>query len=62
VRLIKKETKSGRKFYFCFVDFENAVNATVAKDTLQGYRFSKNDKKGLKISFAHNPEHKKGSK
>mmetsp|Transcript_5002 Transcript_5002/g.4209 ORF Transcript_5002/g.4209 Transcript_5002/m.4209 type:complete len:97 (-) Transcript_5002:185-475(-) len=25
VRLIKKETKNGRQFYFCFVDFENSL-------------------------------------
>jgi len=52
VRLIKKEAKSGRKFYFCFVDFENPLQATIALQTLQGYRFDKNDKAGLKISYA----------
>ena len=35
VRLIKKETKSGRQFYLCFVDFENPLQATIALHTLQ---------------------------
>lgn len=57
VRLIKKETKSGRQFYFCFVDFENSYQSTIAINTLQGYRFDKNDSKGLKISYAfHAPD------
>ena len=35
VRLIRKETKGGREFYFCFVDFENSLQSTIAMNTLQ---------------------------
>ena len=35
VRLIKKEAKGGRKFYFCFVDFDSALQSTIALETLQ---------------------------
>ena len=34
-RLIVKESKNGRKFYYCFVDFENSVQASIAMQTLQ---------------------------
>ena len=34
-RLIIKEAKSGRKFFYCFVDFENSVQATIALQSLQ---------------------------
>lgn len=55
VRLIKKTSQSGREFYFCFVDFENSLQSTIAMDTVQNYRFHKNDKSGLKITFANEP-------
>jgi len=60
VRLIKKEGKNGRKFYFCFVDFETSLQAAIALQTLQGYRFDKNDKVGLRISFAHHAQEDSG--
>ncbi len=56
VRLIKKISQSGREFYFCFVDFENSLQSTIAMDTVQNYRFHKNDKSGLKITFANEPK------
>jgi len=37
----------------CFVDFENNLQSTIAMNTLQGYRFDKHDKIGLKISYAN---------
>ena len=52
VRLIKKQAPSGRVYYYCFIDFKNPLQATIALNTLQGYRFHKNDSTGLKISFA----------
>jgi hypothetical protein len=55
VRLIRKKTKTGREFYFCFVDFENSLQSTIALKTLQGYRFDKGDRKGLKIMYANEP-------
>jgi len=52
IRLIKKTTPTGREFFLCFVDFENVLQSTIAMNTLQDYRFDKNDKRGLKISYA----------
>lgn len=53
VRLIPKTANNNRNYYLCFVDFENALQATIAMSTLQGYRFDKSDKVGLKISYAN---------
>ena len=35
VRLIRKKTLSGREFYFCFVDFDNSLQASIALSTVQ---------------------------
>eukprot|EP01017_Pseudomicrothorax_dubius_P024687 TRINITY_DN2621_c0_g1_i5.p1 TRINITY_DN2621_c0_g1~~TRINITY_DN2621_c0_g1_i5.p1 ORF type:complete len:366 (-),score=31.15 TRINITY_DN2621_c0_g1_i5:231-1328(-) len=35
VRLIRKTARSGRRFFFCFVDFDNTLQATIALTTLQ---------------------------
>jgi hypothetical protein len=51
-RLIQKTSKSDRKFFFCFVDFENKTQATICMHTLQGYRFHHKDPVGLKINYA----------
>ena len=51
-RLIPKTSKNDRKYFFCFVDFENKLQATIALQTLQGYRFHYRDIKGLKINYA----------
>ncbi|EAR96963.4 RNA recognition motif protein (macronuclear) [Tetrahymena thermophila SB210] len=59
VRLIRKRTQAGREFYFCFVDFESALQSTIALRTLQGYRFDKKDTQGLKISYANEPHQPK---
>ncbi|KAL4510132.1 hypothetical protein ABPG72_010325 [Tetrahymena utriculariae] len=59
VRLIRKRTQAGREFYFCFVDFESALQSTIALKTLQGYRFDKKDTQGLKISYANEPHQPK---
>ena len=58
-RLIQKETASGRQFYFCFADFDNKANASVAMQTLQGYRFEKKNRKGLVLKFARETNPKK---
>ena len=34
-RLIIKEAKSGRKFYYCFVDFETPVQSSIVLQSLQ---------------------------
>ncbi|CAD8210706.1 unnamed protein product (macronuclear) [Paramecium tetraurelia] len=62
VRLIKKQTQKGREYLLCFVDFDDALQATIVMQTLQGYRFDKNDKTGLKIYFANNPKQEKQNK
>lgn len=53
IRLIRKSTSTGREYLLCFVDFENNLQSTIAMNTLQGYRFDKHDKIGLKISYAN---------
>ena len=42
LRLIHKE-KNGENTILCFVDFENSLQSTICINTLQGYRFDKND-------------------
>ena len=52
-RLLLKESKSsGRKFYYCFVDFETNIQASICMSTLQGYKFHYKDVRGIKISYA----------
>jgi len=34
-RLIHKEAENGRRFYYCFVDFENPIQSTICLQTLQ---------------------------
>ena len=53
IRLIRKSTSTGREYLLCFVDFENNLQSTICMNTLQGYRFDKHDKIGLKISYAN---------
>ena len=50
VRLITRE-KNGKKSLICFVDFEDVIQATLCINTLQGYRFDKNDLVGLHLSY-----------
>ena len=50
LRLIEKE-KNGKKTIIGFVDFENVIQSTVCINTLQGYRFDKNDLLGLHLSY-----------
>eukprot|EP00347_Sterkiella_histriomuscorum_P008317 403345552 len=52
VRLIPREKKPGEKVIFCFADFENAFQTTLVINTLQGYRFDKDDILGLQFSYA----------
>ena len=42
LRLIEKE-KNGENTILCFADFENVIQSTICINTLQGYRFDKND-------------------
>ncbi len=50
VRLITRD-KSGEKSVICFADFDDILQSTVCINTLQGYRFDKNDLVGLHFSY-----------
>lgn len=50
VRLITRE-KNGEKTLLCFADFEDVLQSTICINTLQGYRFDKNDLLGLHFSY-----------
>ena len=50
VRLITRE-KNGQNSLICFADFENVLQSTICINTLQGYRFDKNDLIGLHFSY-----------
>ena len=55
VRMRPLESKSnpGTQIFLCFVEFDNAHQATIALYGLQGYRFDpKVDSSGLRISYA----------
>jgi hypothetical protein len=50
VRLITRD-KSGEKSVICFADFDDILQSTICINTLQGYRFDKNDLVGLHFSY-----------
>ncbi|KRX04935.1 hypothetical protein PPERSA_06569 [Pseudocohnilembus persalinus] len=60
VRLIKNK-KGANSYYYGFIDFENSLQSTIACKTLQGYRFDKDDKQGIKISYAYEPKDRHSS-
>ena len=48
MRLIQRDKKhSSEKVVFCFADFESPLQTTVVINTLQGYRFDRDDVLGL---------------
>ena len=51
VKLVQKTTSRGKRFYNCFVEFENQQQAAIALSTLQGYKFHNKDASGVRISF-----------
>uniref|UniRef100_A0A6U5DX64 RRM domain-containing protein n=1 Tax=Calcidiscus leptoporus TaxID=127549 RepID=A0A6U5DX64_9EUKA len=59
IRMIPRESgKSGSKLYLCFVEFDNAHQATAAMHQLQGYRVDKTaDMQGVRISYSNKPRH-----
>jgi RNA recognition motif-containing protein len=57
VRLITRE-KKGEKSVLCFADFGDVSQSTICINTLQGYRFDKNDLIGLHFSYGIS-KHKK---
>lgn len=58
VRLINRD-KNGEKTVICFVDFEDVIQSTICINTLQGYRFDKNDLLGLHFSYGVSKNNKK---
>lgn len=55
LRILVKESKQfpSRTHHLCFVEFDNKLQATLAMNHLQGYRFDpKVDSKGLSVSYA----------
>ena len=50
VRLITRE-KNCQKSLICFADFDEVLQSTLCINTLQGYRFDKNDLVGLHFSY-----------
>lgn len=59
VRLIPREKRQGEKVILCFADFENTLQTTIVINTLQGYRFDRDDILGLQFSYAmtNNKQH-----
>ena len=51
VRLIPREKKPGEKVLLCFADFESTLQSTIVINTLQGYRFDRDDILGLQFSY-----------
>lgn len=47
MRLIPREISPDEKVILCFADFENSFQTTLVINTLQGYRFDKDDILGL---------------
>lgn len=54
VRLIPRDKKGDKldKTVLCFADFESSLQTTIVINTLQGYRFHKDDNVGLSFSYA----------
>ena len=51
--MIPREKGPDEKVILCFADFENALQTTIVINTLQGYRFDKDDIWGLQFSYAN---------
>ncbi|CDW87591.1 rna-binding protein [Stylonychia lemnae] len=52
LRLIPRSSKDGQKVHIAFADFESTFQTTMVINTLQGYRFHKDDIIGLQFSYA----------
>mmetsp|Transcript_16218 Transcript_16218/g.20571 ORF Transcript_16218/g.20571 Transcript_16218/m.20571 type:complete len:189 (-) Transcript_16218:880-1446(-) len=53
LRLIPREIGPDEKVILCFADFENSFQTTLTINTLQGYRFDKEDILGLQFTYAN---------
>ena len=53
VRLIPREISPDERVILCFADFENSFQTTLVINTLQGYRFNKEDILGLQFTYAN---------
>lgn len=61
VRLIPREKRPGEKVILCFADFESTLQTTIVINTLQGYRFDRDDILGLQFSYAITNNKSQGS-
>ena len=48
---LRVKIKNDVKSILCFVDFKTISQSTICINTLQGYRFDKNDVLGLRLSY-----------
>ena len=55
LRLVPREKRQGERTLICFADFATPVQSTVVINTLQGYRFDREDSHGLYFSYATAP-------
>jgi len=55
VRMFQRESRKypNSTYLLCFVEFDNQYQSTSAMQMLQGYKFDKNDMRGLRISYAN---------
>ena len=59
--MIPREISPDEKVILCFADFESAFQTTLVINTLQGYRFDKDDIWGLQFSYANKQANGVGS-
>ena len=52
MRLVPRITRENRKVHFAFGDFQSERQAELVINTLQGYRFHRDDIVGLQFSYA----------
>jgi hypothetical protein len=52
LRLIPRESKDNQRVQLCFADFDSTEQSTNVIQTMQGYRFDKDDLIGLQFSYA----------
>ena len=53
MRLIPRDINPEEKVILCFADFESSFQTTLVINTLQGYRFDRDDIWGLQFSYAN---------
>eukprot|EP01117_Protostelium_nocturnum_P010132 TRINITY_DN3615_c0_g1_i1.p1 TRINITY_DN3615_c0_g1~~TRINITY_DN3615_c0_g1_i1.p1 ORF type:complete len:301 (+),score=129.44 TRINITY_DN3615_c0_g1_i1:233-1135(+) len=64
LRILQKEKQfstTPRTYNLCFVEFDNKHQATLAMNHIQGYRFDKNDSRGINLTYAKSERKEKRS-